>query len=175
MFITFISKLLSGFLYIISKYLINKEEIPYILTETRNMRLYHLNVNAINKCKILLYIIIIAVLEVLVKIENMLFSKIKNLIEIKLGFIIFIPILSYIILKTKYYRHHFVSTTIGFFGFSFIILPIFFPKKGSVPYWVQIIHFFISFPISLSIIIIKYMFIHYFIEPFKFLFIDGIF
>ena len=68
--ITLFSKLFSGFLIIISKYLINKEHISYILVQTRSRRRYHLNVNANNKYKIFFYILIITTLELVVKIEN---------------------------------------------------------------------------------------------------------
>ena len=173
--IAFISKLFSGFLYIISIYLIYKEEFPYKLLKTKSIRIYHLNVNAKNKCKILLHIILISFLEVLFKIESISTLKKKYLIDIKLGFTIFIPILSYIFLKFKYYRHHFVSTIIGLFGFIFIVLSLLFVEpKERVPFSTQLIHFLSSFPFSLSIIMIKYMFIHYFIGPFAFLFIDGL-
>ena len=173
MTIFFISKLFSGFLYIISNYLINNEKINYELLKTKSFRIYHLNVNANNKCKIFLYLIIISFLEVIFKIENIISLTKKDLIENKLGFTIFVPILSYIFLKAKYHRHHLVSTIIGLFGFIFIILSLFYSKEKFVLGF-QLIHFFISFPFSLSIIVIKYLFMHYFIGPFAFLFLDGI-
>ena len=173
MAIFFTSKLLSGFLYILSNYLINNEKIHYELLKTKSFRIYHLNVNANNKCKIFLYLIIISFLEVIFKVENIISLTKKDLIEIKLGFTIFVPILSYIFLKAKYHRHHLVSTIIGLFGFIFILLSLLYSKE-EISLSFQLIHFFTSFPFSLSIIVIKYMFIHYFIGPFAFQFLDGI-
>ena len=173
--ITLFSKLFSGFLIIISKYLINKEHISYILVQTRSRRRYHLNVNANNKYKIFFYILIITTLELVVKIENNLSLTKKNLIDIKLGFTIFVPLLSYFLLKTKYYKHHFVSIGIDLFGFIFIILALISEEEEEKhPYYIHLIHFSFSFPFSLSLILIKYLFMHYFIKPFTYLFIDGI-
>lgn len=173
--ITLFSKLFSGFLIIISKYLINKEHISYILVQTRSRRRYHLNVNAKNKYKIFFYILIITTLELVVKIENNLSLTKKNLIDIKLGFTIFVPLLSYFLLKTKYYKHHFVSIGIDLFGFIFIILALISEEEEEKhPYYIHLIHFSFSFPFSLSLILIKYLFMHYFIKPFTYLFIDGI-
>ena len=143
--ITLFSKLFSGFLIIISKYLINKEHISYILVQTRSRRRYHLNVNANNKYKIFFYILIITTLELVVKIENNLSLTKKNLIDIKLGFTIFVPLLSYFLLKTKYYKHHFVSIGIDLFGFIFIILALRRRRKTSLLYTFNTFLFFISF------------------------------
>ena len=162
MAIFFTSKLFSGFFYILSNYLINNEKIHYELLKTKSFRIYHLNVNANNKCKIFLYLIIISFLEVIFKVENIIALTKKDLIEIKLGFTIFVPILSYIFLKAKYHIHHLVSTIIGLFGFIFILFSLFYSKEEfSLSF--QLIHFFTSFPFSLSIIVIKYLFMHYFI------------
>ena len=168
-----ISKLFSGILCLISKYIINKRELPSSL---RRLKIYHLNVNSKNKLKILLYIIVISVLEVIYLIENIKTLKIKGLIESKLGFTIFVPIFSFFLLKTKYYRHHFVSIAITLFGFIFVIFSLFFPTNDeNNTFKDNLRHFLFSIPYSFSFVLIKHMFMHYFIDSFMFLFLDGIF
>ena len=118
---------------------------------------------------------IINSLEVLYNIEYIRTIKIKGLIEIKLGFTIFVPLFSFIILKTKYYRHHFVSIIIGFIGFLFIILSLLFRNNNEkLGFEEHLRHFIFSIPLSLSLVLIKYLFEHYFISPFVFLFFDGL-
>ena len=174
--IIFLSKIFSGFLYIISKFVINKTEITSKLLSIRTTRRYHLNINSKNKLKILFYIMIISALEVIYGIERITTLQIKSLIEMKLGFIIFVPFFSSHILRTKYYRHHFVSMIICFIGFFFIILSLSFANDGeNHTVKEHIRHYLFSIPYSLSMVLISYLFRHYFINPFAFLFFDGIF
>ena len=94
----------------------------------------------------------------------------------KLGFIIFVPFFSSFILRTKYYRHHFFSMIICFIGFIFIILSLSFENDDQNPSVKEHIrHYLFSIPYSLSMVLISYFFRHYFINPFAFLFLDGIF
>ena len=174
--IIFLSKTFSGFLYIISKFVINKTEIPSPLFSLRITRRYHLNINSKNKIKILFYIMIISVLEFIYNIEHIRTLQVHSLIEMKLGFTIFVPFFSSFILRTKYYRHHFVSMIIGFIGFLFVILSFSFAnkeEKHSVKEHLG--HSLFSIPYSFSMVLINYLFRHYFINPFAFLFFDGIF
>jgi hypothetical protein len=174
---TFYSKLFSGFLCFLSKCILNKKEISSSSNPTRTKRKYHLVVNSINKLKIICYIIIISILEVIFKIENVRTLKSKGLIEIKLGFTIFVPFFTYIFLHSKYFKHHYISIGIGLFGLFFVSLSLLFPNNDSESHSFieHFRHFIFSLPFSLSIVLIKYLFKHYFIDPFTFLFLDGIF
>ena len=80
-FITiFLSKIFSGFLYILSKFVINKTEITSKLFSIRTTRRYHLNINSKNKLKIVFYIMIISALEVIYGIERITTLQKKSLI-----------------------------------------------------------------------------------------------
>ena len=173
----YISKIFSVILYIISKYILNKEEISPELQLTKKIRIYHLNVNSNNKLKILFHIIIISILEVIFMKENIRTLESKGLIGIKLGFTIFVPIFSYILLRIKYYRHHFVSIGIGLFGFIFIILSLFYPSNDEERHGFKehLKHLSYSIPYSLSLVLIAHLFKHYFIYPSTFLMLNGIF
>ena len=177
--IIFFSKTFSGFLYLISKYIINKKLISSQLLSLRSTRIYHLNINSKKKSRIVIFIIIISFLEAFYNLEHLRTLKIKSLIEMKIGFIFFVPIFSHFILKTKYFRHHFVSLIIVFVGFIFIILSLFFANKNNenneFDFINQLKHFLYSIPFSLSIVLICYLLRYYFINPFAFLFLDGIF
>ena len=175
--VIFISKIFSGIFYIISKYIINKDEIETELNTTRTKRIYHLNVNNKSKLKKLYHIIIISILEVIFTIEKVRTLEVTDLIEIKLGYAIFVPVFTYIILKNKCYRHHFVSIAIGLFGFIFIVLSLFYPNEDETKHKFKehLRHFIFSIPFSLSLVTIKHLFKYYFINPFSFLFLDGIF
>ena len=173
----FISKLFSCIFYVISKYILNKEEITPELKSSKSIRVYHLNVNAHNKLKILSYIIIISILEVTFQIEKVRNLQLVGLIEIKVGLTVFVPLFSFIILKIKYYRHHFVAIGIGLFGFIFIVISLFFPNNDQEKHSFieHLIHLLFSIPFSLSLVLINQLFKYYFIDPFTFLFLDGIF
>ena len=173
----FISKLFACIFYVISKYILNKEEITPELKSSKSIRVYHLNVNAHNKLKILSYIIIISILEVTFQIEKVRNLQLVGLIEIKVGLTIFVPLFSFIILKIKYYRHHFVAIVIGLFGFIFIVISLFFPNNDQEKHSFieHLIHLLFSIPFSLSLVLINQLFKYYFIDPFTFLFLDGIF
>lgn len=182
----FSSKIFAVIIYFINKFLMKETEEKGEKSEsikvksTRSLRVYHLNVNSNNKLKMFYNILIISILEVLYQIGNMQFINLlvlrKELIEIKLGFIIFVPIFSYFILKTKYYRHHFLSILIGLFGFIFVVLSLFFQdEEQKLSFMEHFNHFMFSIPYSLSIVLINHLFIYYLIYPFTFLFIDGIF
>ena len=174
--IIFFSKIFSGFLYIINKYIINKNLLSSKLF-LRNSRIYHLNINSKKKIKILIYIIIISALEVIYNFEYIRTLRKRSLIEMKIGFTFFVPIFTYFILKTKYYRHHFVSLIIGFVGFIFIILSLIFSNNEYISFNIgqQLKLLIYSIPFSLSLVLMSYLFRHYFINPFVFLFFDGIF
>ena len=169
--IIFLSKIFSGSLYILSKYVINKTEISSKLFSKRTTRRYHLNINSKNKIKILLYIMIITILEVIYNIEYVLTLQVKNLVEMKLGFTIFVPFFSFLFIKTKYYRHHFVSMIICLIGLFFVILSFANndEKDESHSFKEQLRHSLFSIPYSLSIVLIFYLFRHYFINPFAIL------
>jgi hypothetical protein len=78
-------------------------------------------------------------------------------------------------LKLKYYRHHFVSIIIGFIGFLFIILSLLLRNNNEkLGFEEHLRHFIFSNPLGLSLVLIKYLFEHYFISPFVVLFFDGL-
>lgn len=167
----FISKDLSFFLIILSRYL-NKNNI----IREPAMRRYHLEVNNTKrKIKTGLFVILISILEIIFKIEGYLIYGKQNYIELKLGFVLFVPLLSKYILKKELFKHHIFSFFISVIGFIFIILSLLFIDENYKPVLNdQIIHFFYSFPLSLSFVLIKYIFEKSFLNAYEFLFYDGI-
>lgn len=167
----FISKDLSFFLIILSRYL-NKKNI----IREPAMRRYHLEVNNTKrKIKTGLFVILISILEIIFKIEGYLIYGKQNYIELKLGFVLFVPLLSKFILKKELFKHHIFSFFISVIGFIFIILSLLFIDENYKPVLNdQIIHFFYSFPLSLSFVLIKYIFEKSFLNAYEFLFYDGI-
>lgn len=140
------------------------------------MRRYHLEVNNTKrKIKTGLFVILISILEIIFKIEGYLIYGKQNYIELKLGFVLFVPLLSKYILKKELFKHHIFSFFISVIGFIFIILSLLFIDENYKPVLNdQIIHFFYSFPLSLSFVLIKYIFEKSFLNAYEFLFYDGI-
>ena len=167
----FISKALSFFLIILIRYL-NKNNI----NRSPTMRRYHLDVNNTKrKIKTGLFVILISILEIIFKLEGYITYGKPNYIELKLGFILFVPLLSKFILKKELFKHHIFSFFISVIGFIFIILSLLFIDKDYKPVLNdQIKHFFFSFPLSLSFVLIKYIYEKSFLNAYEFLFYDGL-
>lgn len=169
----FVSKILSIFLVIFSKFL-NKENSSIKLLQTKSMRRYHLSVNNTKK-KILVFLLIlcISILEITFKYEGYHTIGLQNLIELKLGFLLLVPLFSIFILKKQIFKHHILSFCLCILGFILICCStIFYDPKPSL--YEQMRHLFFSIPLGLSFVILKYLYDNSFLDAFTFLFFDGI-
>ena len=180
LFYNFISKILS-FIPLIVSNLRSKSEVK---ESEKQKKVYHelIEKKAKNK-KLYLYMILISFLEVIFKIEDFYFKYLKakkritgDLIEKRMGFVLLIPFLSFIILKKKIYSHRVFSlclTVIGFIILNVVGFKI--EKNYKIDDCIyHIIHLLFSGTFALSLVLIKYIMINYLIFPYKFLFIDGI-
>ena len=177
----FVSKCLSILIWKIS---IKKSKSE--IDKRKLLRVYHYKVEGEEKeIKVYVYIFIVSFLEVVFKIEDFLFKYLSikkvisgELIEKKIGFIILIPILTALILKKKLYRHHVVSIIVSFIGCIFVFAGQLLNDDSPLEYkklQYQIIHLFFSSTFTLSLVLTKHLMIKYFIFPFQFLFLDGLF
>jgi hypothetical protein len=167
----FISKLLS-IIFVLLKKLINKRNNNKV--ETKNMRRYHLGVNnKVKKIKAAFLIISISILELIFKIEGYNIIGQKNYIELKLGFLLIVPILSIFILKKQLFKHHYFAFSISFIAFILVCLSShFYSKRREAKE--QVRHLFYSIPLGLAFVLIKYLYEFSFVDAFSFLFYDGI-
>jgi len=144
---------------------------------------YHIITIENNKKKMFLLICIISLLEVIQENGDLLLyyyeriGPIKWLVEKKSGLIIFVPFLSYFILKVDLFNHHKLALILGFIG-AFIInfcrFPLGFSTLEDFPF--HLLNIFFSFVLSLAFVLIKYVMIKFiFISPYLFLFYNGIF
>ena len=171
----FISKILSIILVLISKR-ISKDKRSSALTqvETKAKRRYHLDVyNTSKKIKTAFLIIGISILELIFKIEGYLTIGKPNYIELKLGFILLVPILSLLILKKQLYRHHYLCFGICIIAFILVCISIHFYDNKPKPLE-QLRHLAFSIPLGLAFVLIKYLYKNSFVNAFSFLFYDGI-
>ena len=155
--------------------------------ESKLLRVYHYKVEGGEKeIKVYVYIFIISILEVIFKNEDFYFDYLSSknvkkiigeLIEKKFGFIILIPFLTALILKKKLYRHHVVSLIITFIGCFCIFLGqlvnVEDPLEENKIY--HLVHLFFSSTFTVSLVLTKHLMVKYFIFPFQFLFLDGVF
>ena len=136
-----------------------------------------------NNKKMLLLIYMISLLEVIQENGDSLLyyyeqvGPISWLVEKKSGLIIFVPFLSYFILKVDLFNHHKLALILGFIG-AFIInfcrFPLGFSSLEDFPF--HLLNIFFSFVLSLAFVLIKYVMIKFiFISPYLFLFYNGIF
>ena len=130
-----------------------------------------------------LLIYIISLLEVIQENGDLLLyyyqriGTLKWLVEKKSGLIMFVPFLSYFILKIDLHKHHILALVLGFIG-AFITNFCRFPLKFCLlkDYPFHILNIFFSFLLSLSLVLIKYVMIKFIIiSPYLFLFYEGIF
>jgi len=171
----FISKIFSIFLFLYSRHLIN-EESSLNLVQTKLMRKYHLHVNnKTRKLKMWLLIGVIGILEIVFKFENYATYNKSYYLELKLGIILLVPIISIFILKKEIYKHHIFSLILSFIGVILICLSLLFIKNEYKPeFGEQMRHLFFSIYLSLSLVLTKYLFDNFFINAFSFLVYDGI-
>jgi len=144
---------------------------------------YHIVTIEKNKKKMFLLIYIISLLEVIQENGDLLLyyyeriGPIKWLVEKKSGLIIFVPFLSYFILKVDMFNHHILALILGFIG-AFIInfcrFPLGFSTLEDFPF--HLLNIFFSFILSLAFVLIKYVMINFIIiSPYLYLFYNGIF
>ena len=177
----FISKILSIFLVLLSKYF-SYENNDLKIIETTQKRRYHLEVTSkCRKIKTALLVFVISCLGFLFKFENYVTYGEPNYIEIHLGVIFLVPILSFFILKKEIYRHHIFSFILSTIGTVLVCLSLLFiyPNKDIYStkrqkFGEQMRHLFFSIYYSIGLVLIKYMYEKSFLSAFSFLFIDGI-
>lgn len=150
-----------------------------------SMRRYHSIAQHENRKKILFIIFFISFLEVVYKVDDSLLYYLKKvniineLVEKRSGFIISVPLFSYLILNKKLFRHHIFALIIAVIGALFINccrFPLGFSSSGDFLY--HILNILFSFVFSLSLVLIKYLMTKYlisFISVNMFLFYDGLF
>ena len=154
--------------------------------ENTSMRRYHFYIKNNNTKKIFMIIFLISFLEVIYKIDDSILNYLQNikiskhLIEKRTGFIIFVPLFSYYILNKKLYSHHIFALVLAIIGASIINMCRFFLGFSSfegLSFIYHIINIFFSSLFSLSLVLIKYLMIKYFVSFISvnmFLFYDGI-
>ena len=145
-------------------------------------RTYHFMIKNENFKKIIFFIYIISLLEVIYKVGDSLLlylqkiEKIHYLIEKRTGFIISVPLFSYLLLNKNLYKHHIFALILTLIGAFIIILTRFILKYSFIDdYLYHILILLLSFIFSFSLVLIKYIMIKFLISPYTFLFYDGIF
>jgi len=150
-----------------------------------SMRRYHSIAEQENRKKVLFLIYFISFLEVIYKIDDSLLYYLQRekiislLVEKRSGFIISVPLFSYLILNKKLFRHHIFALIIAVIGVLFINccrFPLGFSSADDFLY--HILNILFSFVFSLSLVLIKYLMTKYlisFISVNMFLFYDGLF
>ena len=179
LFYYFLHKLLSFIIIHIIKYNTKGEN-----TKGKNVlsRRYHFLIKNEKIKEIFIIIYIISFLEVLFKVGDSVLiycqkiGKIHNLIEKRTGFIICVPLFSYLILYKKLYKHHIIALVFALIG-AFIVNFIRFVLEISFidEFLYHLLILIFSFVFYLSLVIIKYLLTKYLISPYIFLFYDGIF
>ena len=151
--------------------------------ENRIIKQYHINAIKNSKKHMFLLICILSLLEVIQENGDLLLyyyeriGPIKWLVEKKTGLMIFVPFLSYFILKVDLFNHHILALILGFIG-AFIInfcrFPLGFSIVEDYPY--HLLNTFFSFLLSLAYVLIKYVMTKFVLtSPYIFLFYNGIF
>lgn len=150
--------------------------------QNKLIRRYHFIIKNENFKKILLYIYIISLLEVLFKVGDSLLlylqkiEQIHYLIEKRAGFIISVPLFSYLLLNKNLYKHHIFALILTLIGAFVITLTRFILHFSFIEeYLFHILIILLSFIFSFSLVLIKYIMTKYFISPYSFLFYDGLF
>ena len=171
----FISKTLSIFLVILSKYLNrDKSSNELISPKTKQKRRYHIDFNNTKrKIQATFLIIGISILELIFKIEGYLTIGKANYLELKLGFLLLVPLLSIVILKKQLFKHHYLAFGICIIAFLFVCLSTFFYSDRPEPLE-QLRHLLFSIPLGLAFVLIKYLYENSFVDSYTFLFYDGI-
>ena len=171
----FISKILSIFFVLFNKYVFRRKSSNNLIKiETKTKRRYHLDYNnKQRKIKAAFLILCISILELIFKIEGYLTIGKPNYLELKLGFLLLVPLLSLFILKKRLYRHHYFCFGICIIAFILVCISThFYSEKPSAKN--QLRHLCFSVPLGLAFVLIKYLYENSFVDAYKFLFLDGI-
>ena len=174
----YLPKLLSIIFIPIIKYKTERDSLKY----NKISKQYHIMSIQENKKKMILFICLISLLEVIQENGDLLLyyyqrmGSIKWLVEKKSGLILFVPFLCYFILKIDLFNHHILALVLGFIG-AFIInfcrFPLGFSRLSDFPY--HLLNIFFSFILSFSFVLIKYVMKKFIISPYLFIFYNGIF
>ena len=150
--------------------------------QNKVLRRYHFFTEKHNIKKILLLIYSISLLEVVYKADDSILyylkkiGKIDKLIEKRTGFIIFVPLFSYMILNKKLYKHHLFALFLAIIGAIILFITNLCMDYSTFNDSIyHIINIFFSSFFSLALVLIKYLMINYLIDPYNFLFYDGLF
>lgn len=180
LFYYFLPKIFSFIFILIIKYNSKGEDIK---GQNKVTRRYHFIIKNESSKKILFLIYLISLLEVVFKIADSLIQylqkigKVGYLIEKRTGFIIMVPLFSYLLLDKKLYKHHIFALILALIGASivnFCRFPLGFSDINQILYHILLILF--SFVFAISLVLIKYLMTKYLIiSPYIFLFYDGIF
>ena len=180
LFYYFFPKIFSFIFILIIKYNTKGED-----TKGQNQvsRRYHFIIKNEGFKRILLLIYFISFLEVLYKVADSLILYLQRieiihyLIEKRTGFIIMVPLFSYLLLNKKLHKHHIFALILALIGASIINLcrfPLGFSFINEILFHLLLILF--SFVFAISLVLIKYLMTKYLIiSPYVFLFYDGIF
>jgi hypothetical protein len=171
-----ISKLFSLFFILLTKFNSRRTRSNQIeIVHTKSLRNYHLivNNNKFTKMKAALLVIFISILEIIFRIEKYIIIGKSNYIELKLGFIVLVPLLSIFILKKHFYKHHIFSFCTCVIAFILICASTWFYEERPT-LKDQIRHLSFSVPLGLSFVLIKYLYETSFVDSFTFLFFNGI-
>ena len=179
LFYYFLPKIFSFIFILIIKYNTKREGSK---VQNKLIRRYHFIIKNENFKKIIFYIYIISLFEVIFKIADSLLlylqkiDKIHYLIEKRTGFIVSVPLFSYLLLNKKLYKHHIFALILTLIGAFVITLARFILGFSKVEeYLYHILNLLFSFIFSFSLVLIKYIMIKFLISPYFFLFYDGLF
>ena len=161
----------AGLFYFISYFRIkfNKNNDTYSNNENNNSGvIYIYNESIINNINPYKVIILIILLSLILGINEFLylFNGEKNIFDVRIYYLFFIPLFSILILKEKIFKHQFFSLIIAVSGIIFLIIPVCleFEKEDIIP---NIVNLIIGIMHSLFPVIIKYVSEKYYISPLK--------
>ena len=117
-----------------------------------------------NKFKIFGFIVCISSFLCIIEVFS-LYSFDKKVFELRLYFLIFIPIFSKNILKIDIYNHQILSLFIAIIGMIFLFIPIFL-EIGKDDIIINICLFLSSIGYSLHLVLIKYLTHNYYLSPY---------
>ena len=149
---------------------------------------YHIFIEKRDRKKLLIFIYIISLLEVLQDDGDSLLTYYQRsqptkriikgwLIEKRTGLIIFVPIFCYFILLIEIHRHHILALILGYIGALIINGCRFFLGFSYLKdFRYHLLNAFFSLLYSLALVLTKYTMMKYILRsPYIFLFYDGIF
>ena len=190
LFYLYLPKILSIVLVLIVEF--NTKRESNSSNENIVLKNYHISFKKNNRLKVLLFIYIISLIESLHDDADTLLyyyeiyqekegeeKYIKGwLVEEKSFLIIFVPLFSYLILRTEIHKHHFLAFLLGFFGVIIVNGCRFFLGFSYIKdFPFHLLKMFFCLLYALSLVLIKYTMTikHIILSPYIFLFYDGIF